>query len=80
MAGRNLTRTLIDASQVAAVIAFLASPLSVRSTASRSHAGAGLRELSAIRLADARPQPVPPAGACLQSRYWRTLQMIPIAG
>jgi NAD(P)-dependent dehydrogenase (short-subunit alcohol dehydrogenase family) len=29
MAGRNLTRTLIDASQVAAVIAFLASPLSV---------------------------------------------------
>ena len=29
MAGRNLTRTLIDASQVAAVIVFLASPLSV---------------------------------------------------
>ena len=29
MAGRNLTRTLIDASQVATVIAFLASPLSV---------------------------------------------------
>ena len=29
IAGRNLTRTLIDASQVAAVIAFLASPLSV---------------------------------------------------
>jgi NAD(P)-dependent dehydrogenase (short-subunit alcohol dehydrogenase family) len=29
MAGRNLTRTLIDASQVAAVVAFLASPLSV---------------------------------------------------
>jgi len=29
MADRNLTRTLIDASQVAAVIAFLASPLSV---------------------------------------------------
>jgi NAD(P)-dependent dehydrogenase (short-subunit alcohol dehydrogenase family) len=29
MAGRNLTRALIDASQVAAVIAFLASPLSV---------------------------------------------------
>ena len=29
MAGRNLTRTLIDASQVAAVIAFLASPLAV---------------------------------------------------
>jgi enoyl-[acyl-carrier-protein] reductase (NADH) len=29
MAGRNLTRTLIDASQIAAVIAFLASPLSV---------------------------------------------------
>lgn len=29
MAGRNLTRTLIDATQVAAVIAFLASPLSV---------------------------------------------------
>jgi NAD(P)-dependent dehydrogenase (short-subunit alcohol dehydrogenase family) len=28
MAGRNLTRTLIDASQVAAVIAFLASPVS----------------------------------------------------
>ena len=28
MASRNLTRTLIDASQVAAVIAFLASPLS----------------------------------------------------
>jgi hypothetical protein len=27
MAGRNLTRTLFDASQVAAVIAFLASPL-----------------------------------------------------
>ena len=29
IAGRNLTRTLIDASQVAAVIAFLASPLSI---------------------------------------------------
>jgi NAD(P)-dependent dehydrogenase (short-subunit alcohol dehydrogenase family) len=29
MAARNLTRTLIDASQVAAVVAFLASPLSV---------------------------------------------------
>ncbi len=29
MAARNLTRTLIDAGQVAAVIAFLASPLSV---------------------------------------------------
>src|SRR3984957_16453001 len=29
LAGRNLTRTLIDASQVAAVITFLASPLSV---------------------------------------------------
>ena len=29
MAGRNLARTLIDASQVAAVITFLASPLSV---------------------------------------------------
>ena len=29
MASRNLTRTLIDASQVAAVITFLASPLSV---------------------------------------------------
>ena len=29
MAGRNLTCTLIDASQVAAVIAFLAPPLSV---------------------------------------------------
>jgi len=29
LAGRNLTRTFIDASQVAAVIAFLASPLSV---------------------------------------------------
>jgi enoyl-[acyl-carrier-protein] reductase (NADH) len=29
MAHRNLTRTLIDASQVAAVIAFLASPLAV---------------------------------------------------
>jgi NAD(P)-dependent dehydrogenase (short-subunit alcohol dehydrogenase family) len=29
MAGRNLTRTIIDASQVAAVITFLASPLSV---------------------------------------------------
>ena len=29
MAGRNTTRTLIDASQIAAVIAFLASPLSV---------------------------------------------------
>jgi NAD(P)-dependent dehydrogenase (short-subunit alcohol dehydrogenase family) len=29
MADRNLTRTIIDASQVAAVITFLASPLSV---------------------------------------------------
>ena len=29
MAHRNLTRTLIDASQVAAVITFLASPLAV---------------------------------------------------
>jgi NAD(P)-dependent dehydrogenase (short-subunit alcohol dehydrogenase family) len=29
MSGRNLTRTLVDASEVATVIAFLASPMSV---------------------------------------------------
>jgi NAD(P)-dependent dehydrogenase (short-subunit alcohol dehydrogenase family) len=54
MAHRNLTRTLIDASQVAAVIAFLASPLSVSINGESIAAGAGPRELSATNLAGGR--------------------------
>ena len=42
MAGRNLTRTLIDASQVAAVIAFLASPVSVSINGESIACGGGI--------------------------------------
>jgi NAD(P)-dependent dehydrogenase (short-subunit alcohol dehydrogenase family) len=42
MAGRNLTRTLIDASQIAAVIAFLASPLSVSINGESIACGGGI--------------------------------------
>jgi NAD(P)-dependent dehydrogenase (short-subunit alcohol dehydrogenase family) len=42
MAGRNLTRTFIDASQVAAVIVFLASPLSVSVNGESIACGGGM--------------------------------------
>ena len=42
MAGRNLPRTLIDAGQVAAVVAFLASPLSVSINGESIACGGGI--------------------------------------
>ena len=42
LAGRNLTRTIIDASQVAAVIVFLASPLSVSVNGESIACGGGI--------------------------------------